>query len=207
MQAQDEPIEDGRAQDDQSPRGRRLPGKLIMSGIALLGVGAIAGGVASTAVSASAATTTTTAASGTAGSSGSSSSSVPGSGRQRPGAPPGDTALPLHGTITALGSASVTIKTSSGTTTYAVTSSSDIEKSGKAAGLSGLAVGDNVAFSTATTDGTTSIDTLVAGNATSGMAGGCGRGPGGPGSGQGTPPNGSSGTGTSGGTSSSESSA
>ena len=102
-------------------------------------------------------------------------STVPGSGRQRPGAPPGGTALPLHGTVTAVGSSSVTIKTSTGTTTYAVTSSSSIEKKGKTT-LSALSTGDVVAFSVVTADGTTTIDKLMAGDAPSGMAGGCGPG-------------------------------
>jgi hypothetical protein len=193
MQPEDEPVK----------RGRPRLSKAVVSGLALLGAGAIAGGIASTAVSASAATTTsTTAATGNSGSGGSSSTSstVPGSGRQRPGAPPGAAALPLHGTITAVGDSSVTIKTSTGTTTYAVTSTSDIEKKGKTT-LSALSVGDTVAFSTVTTDGTTAIDTLVAGTAPSGMAGGCGPG-GGPrgtaGPGAGPPPNGSSSSGSSG---------
>jgi hypothetical protein len=183
---QDQSAPDHRAEDDSATadavprRGWRRPGKVVMSGIALLGVGAIVGGIASTAASASATTTTTTAAaSAGSGSNGSSPgpSTVPGSGRQRPGAPPGGM-LPLHGTITALGASSVTIKTSSGTTTYAVTSSSDIEKGGKTTTLRALAVGNNVAFSATTTDGTSTIGTLMTGNASSSMAGGCGPGPG-----------------------------
>ena len=70
----------------------------------------------------------------------------------------------MHGTVTAVGASSVTIKTSSGTATYSVTSSSDIDKNGKTT-LSALAVGDNVAFSTVTTNGSSAIDTLYAGNA------------------------------------------
>ena len=58
----------------------------------------------------------------------------------------------------------MTIKTSTGTTTYAVTSSSDVDKNGEAT-LSDLAVGDAVSFSTVTTNGTTAIDKLHAGNA------------------------------------------
>ena len=153
MQPEDEPVQ----------RGRPRLSKAMMSGIALLGVGALAGGIASTAISASAATTTT-AATGSSGSgaSSSTSSTVPGSGRQRPAAPPGASSLPLHGTITAVGDSSVSIKTSSGSATYAVTSTSDIEKKDKTT-LSALSVGDTVAFSTVTSDGTTAIDTLVAG--------------------------------------------
>ena len=54
--------------------------------------------------------------------------------------------LPMSGTVTAVGSASVTVQTSSGTKTYSVTRSSDIDKNGEAA-LSDLAVGDAVTFS------------------------------------------------------------
>jgi len=98
----------------------------------------------------------------------------------------------------------VTIKTSSGTTTYPVSSSSDIEKNGKST-LGALAVGDDVAFSTVTTDGTTAIDKLVAGD----MAGGCMHGAGqgtGPGTGHGPPPTGTPPAGSSGSTGSSGSS-
>jgi hypothetical protein len=101
-----------------------------------------------------------------------------------------------------VGTSSVTIQTSSATTTYAVTSSSDIDKNGEST-LSVLAVGDAVTFSTVTTNGTTAIDKLHAGNAALDMPPG---GPGGmPGGGYGAPPgtsNGSSsssGSGTSGG--------
>jgi hypothetical protein len=54
--------------------------------------------------------------------------------------------LSLSGTVTAVGTASVTIKTAAGPTEYAVTSSSDIDKNGEAA-LSSLAAGDAVTFS------------------------------------------------------------
>jgi hypothetical protein len=72
--------------------------------------------------------------------------------------------LDLSGTVTAVGANSVTIKTSAGTTTYAVTSTSDIDKSGEAE-LSDLVVGDKVTFSV---DGTNSkqIDKLHAGDET-----------------------------------------
>jgi hypothetical protein len=160
--------------DEPRPRARRRLNKAMMSGLALLGVGAIGGAVAATAGSASAATTTATGA-GSSVSGGSSAGTVPGSGRQRPGDPPGGTALPLHGTVTAVGSSSVTIETSTGTTTYAVTNSSAIEKKGKTT-LRALSTGDMVAFSVVTTDGTATIDKLVAGGAPSNMAGGCGPG-------------------------------
>ena len=183
---------------EAGPGGRRRLNKAIVSGLALLGVGGVAGGVASMALSSGAATAATTttapASSGTSGSgstgsssNGSSTSVVPPPGGQGAGAPPGRAALPLHGTVTAVGASSVTIKTTSGTETYAVTSSSAIDKNGNTT-LSALAVGDDVAFSTVTTDGTTAIDRLVAGN----MAGGCGPAGSGsaPATGQATPPNG-----------------
>jgi hypothetical protein len=117
-----------------------------------------------------------------------------------PGGPGGT--LSSSGTVTAVGTSSVTIQTSSATTTYAVTSSSDIDKNGEST-LSALAVGDAVTFSTVTTNGTTAIDKLHAGNAALDMPPG---GPGGgPGAGYGAPPNssngssGSSGSGTTGG--------
>jgi hypothetical protein len=70
--------------------------------------------------------------------------------------------LDLSGTVTAVGADSVTIKTATSTLTYAVTSTSDIDKNGEAK-LSDLAVGDAVTFSA---DGTTSktIDKLHAGD-------------------------------------------
>jgi hypothetical protein len=71
--------------------------------------------------------------------------------------------LPLSGTVTAVGTDSVTIKTSSGTSTYVVTSASDIDKNGEAQ-LSDLAVGDAVTFSTVGSDTTPTIDKLHAGD-------------------------------------------
>jgi len=75
--------------------------------------------------------------------------------------------LDLSGTVTAVGSKSVTIKTASGTTEYAVTGASDIDKNGEAA-LNDLAVGDAVTFSA---EGTTTktIDKLHAGDETKNM--------------------------------------
>lgn len=72
--------------------------------------------------------------------------------------------LDMSGTVAAVGASSVTIKTSTGTTDYAVTSNSDIDKNGEAQ-LSNLAVGDAVTFSV---DNSTSktIDKLHAGDET-----------------------------------------
>jgi hypothetical protein len=77
--------------------------------------------------------------------------------------PGGARALPMSGTVTAVTANSVTIKTSSATTTFAVTSASDIDKNGEAA-LSDLSVGDAVTLSTTTSGSTVAIDKLHAGN-------------------------------------------
>jgi hypothetical protein len=71
----------------------------------------------------------------------------------------------LHqsGTVTAVGSSSLTIKTSSGTTTYAVVANSDIDKNGEAQ-LSALAVGDAVTFDSVTQGSTPTIAHLHAGS-------------------------------------------
>jgi hypothetical protein len=71
-------------------------------------------------------------------------------------------ALALSGTVTAVSASSVTIKTSTATTAYSVTSASDIDKNGEAT-ASALIVGDKVTFSV---DGTNArqIDKLRAGD-------------------------------------------
>lgn len=71
-------------------------------------------------------------------------------------------ALDLSGTVTAVGASSVTIKTATAATEYAVTSTSDIHKNGEAA-LKDLAVGDAVTFSVDSTN-TKQIDKLHAGD-------------------------------------------
>jgi len=78
--------------------------------------------------------------------------------------PGGRHALGLSGTVTAVGTGTVTIKTSAGTTEYAVTSASDIDKNGEAA-LKDLAVGDAVTFSVDSAN-TKQIDKLHAGDET-----------------------------------------
>lgn len=75
------------------------------------------------------------------------------------GPPAGAPTLPKSGTVTAVGASSVTIDG----TTYAATSSSDIDKNGEAT-LSSLAVGDTVTFSTLSTASSPTIDKLHAGN-------------------------------------------
>ena len=76
----------------------------------------------------------------------------------------GGHALDLSGTVTAVGAGSVTIKTATATTVYAVTSASDIDKNGEAA-VKDLAVGDAVTFSVDRTN-TKQIDKLHAGDET-----------------------------------------
>jgi Cu/Ag efflux protein CusF len=71
--------------------------------------------------------------------------------------------LDQSGTVTAVTSNSVTIKTSTGTKTYTVNSESDIDKNGEAT-ISDIKVGDAVTFSTTTANGQTVIDKLHAGN-------------------------------------------
>lgn len=73
-------------------------------------------------------------------------------------------ALDLSGTVTAVGTSSMTIKTATATTVYAVTSASDVDKNGEAA-LKDLAVGDAVTFSVDGTN-TKQIDKLHAGDET-----------------------------------------
>jgi hypothetical protein len=61
--------------------------------------------------------------------------------------------------VTAVGRSTVTI----GSTTYTVSTASDIDKNGEST-LSSVTVGDAVTFSTVTSGGTTSIDKLHAGS-------------------------------------------
>ena len=81
--------------------------------------------------------------------------------------------LRLSGTVTAVGSSSVTIKTSTGTTEYAVTSTSDIDKNGEAT-LANLVVGDAVTFSVDSANAK-QIDKLHAGDESKNMPQGEGR--------------------------------
>ena len=74
----------------------------------------------------------------------------------------GGGALDLSGTVTAVGTSSVTIKTSTATTKYTVAADSDIDKSGEAA-LKDLVAGDAVTFSVDDADATV-IDKLHAGD-------------------------------------------
>lgn len=132
----------------RTPRGR--------FGLAALGlVGGVTAGAA-IAFGISGANATTTAGTGSAAANSSSASSSAPDGHRGFG-------LDTSGTVTAVGSTSVTIKTSSGTKTYKVTSSSDIDKNGEAT-LSDLKAGDAVRFDTDTVNGAAVIDHLHAGS-------------------------------------------
>ena len=135
---------------------------IAAGGFALAG---LASGLAISAMGAGAATSPTGAVTAAAASgSGSTTAPPSGSGSSTgPGTMAGGCALPDSGTVTAVGATSVTIQTSTATTTYAVTSQSDIDKNGESQ-LSALAVGDKVTFST-TSSSTPTIDRLHAGNA------------------------------------------
>ena len=121
---------------------------------ALVAAGVVTGGILASTLTANAATSSSSSAA---------TPSASASAAAGPGSCRGGAALSLSGTVTAVGTSSVTIKTASGTTTYAVNSSSDIDKNGEAQ-LSSLAVGDAVRFGTTTVNGTVTIDKLHAGN-------------------------------------------
>jgi hypothetical protein len=144
-------------------RGRRM--QRWVAGTALLGAGALGGGILANSMMANAATTSAGSSQSTAtgsGSSGTTSSGSTSSGSTSSGTaanPPAHMGLDQSGTVTAVGTSSVTI----GTTTYAVDASSDIDKSGESS-LSSLAVGDAVTFNTVTTNGTVTVNKLHTGN-------------------------------------------
>lgn len=125
--------------------------------VALLAAGVAAGAIGATALGASAGTSTSaTPANYTAPTATASGGSGP-QGRAYH--------VPeLSGTVTAVGSATVTIKTSTATTSYTVTSASDIDKNGEAQ-LSDLVVGDAVTFNFMP-DAATTINKLHAGDET-----------------------------------------
>jgi hypothetical protein len=158
------------------PRGRRG----TATAIALIAGGALAGGILASTVGASASSSTTAASAAEAAVSSpapAASSPSPGQGN-RPNFV-GPRLKQLTGTVTAVGTDTVGIKTSTATTTYSVTSTShiSINETGPGA-LSGVKIGDTVFFST-TTDGGTVIADLRDGTAGPGGFGG----PGGPGRG------------------------
>ena len=150
------------ARPNLQPRARSGSSRRRWTGVGLVAAGLVAGGVLAGTLGASAATGSSTP---TAGYSTGSSYGTPGADTDPAGEHGGGHGLDLSGTVTAVGSTSVTIKTTSGTVTYAVSGTSDIDKNGEAQ-LSSLAVGDAVTFSTTTSGSTVSIDKLHAGNET-----------------------------------------
>ncbi|HEV2361976.1 MAG TPA: hypothetical protein VGS21_09765 [Acidimicrobiales bacterium] len=162
--------------DGEGIKRRRL--RAVAGGLALLGAGAVAGGLLATESVATAASTGSTAATAAASNT-SSSATTPGLPAMPPGPRGPRPPKPVAGTVTAVGSSSVTIKSGSTTKTYSVTSKSDIDKNGEAK-LSDLKAGDKVMFSPITVKGVATIAVLHAGNlALDGPPG-----PGGPGGGQ-----------------------
>ncbi len=138
------------AQGTGSPgRGRSRAKQAGLVAAGLLAGGVLAGTVNATAATSSPSTTPSTTSTAVT------APVVPGQSGH------GAFGLGITGTVTAVGTSSVTIKTATATTRYAVTSTSDIDKNGEAQ-LSGLAVGDTVRFSTSLTSATT-IDKLHAG--------------------------------------------
>ncbi len=142
--------------------------RLVKIGYA--GVGLLAGGVLATTLSAHAATTPTPTTTTTSSSSAAAADPNPGD-NGADGVPEAQEVhsggghgggLNLSGTVTAVGTSSVTIKTATGTTEYSVSSSSDIDKNGEAA-VSNLAAGDAVTFSVDSANGK-QIDKLHAGD-------------------------------------------
>lgn len=148
----------------------RIPNSPLMKVTYAVG-GLIAGGVLATTVGAQAATTPST------GNSTSSSSTAADPHPGDKGADGVPEAQEVHdghggvldksGTVTAVGSASITIRTSSSTATYVVASATDIDKNGEAS-LSAIAVGDKVTFSVDTTNAK-QIDKLHAGDESKNM--------------------------------------
>ena len=141
----------------------------------LLLAGAVAGAVLAVTIGANAS-------SPSAGTGGPASYAATGGGPGAPGAPgaPGRGPRPAMqaGTVTAVGSKSVTIKGTSGTKTYAVDANSDIDKNGEAK-LSDLKAGDAVHF--AVRPGTSTIAVLHAGDEAKNRPAFGRGGPGGPG--------------------------
>jgi hypothetical protein len=158
----------------QLPKGRR---RTAAAAAVLVAGGAVAGGILSGTLGASAATTSP--------SPSASASTPPSSSAPAPaaGLPKRLYGFLERGTITAVGTDSVTIKTATATTTYSVPSASILDKNGTAT-LSDLKVGDAVVFDT-TTRGGTVISHLHAGTAIAGRGpvGFAGPGPGGSGPG------------------------
>lgn len=136
-----------------SPNWIRKP--KVWAGAALVATGLSTGAILGSTLTAGAATSGST----SSGATGTAATGAPPGGGPAGGAASAFHGLQQSGTVTAVGTNSVTI---SGTT-YAVTSSSDIDKNGEAT-LANLAVGDAVTFSTVSGASTPTIDKLHAGN-------------------------------------------
>jgi hypothetical protein len=78
----------------------------------------------------------------------------------------------LQGTLTAIGSSTVSVRTSSGTATYAVTSSSELVRNGQQVALSGLRTGESVLLHVYPLNGRTVVERLFAGTLPQGGPGG-----------------------------------
>lgn len=159
----------------ESPAERRGRGRLAMVG--LLAAGAAVGAIAVTQINHHSSASTTTSSSlpvaGTGQGPGA-TGQAPGTndGGQLPGAGPVqggpgggglDAEQRLAGTVTSVGSSSVTVKTSSGTATYRVTSASEIVRNGQAVSLSAIKSGDAVFVHVYPSDSAMVIERLFAG--------------------------------------------
>ncbi len=152
------------AGNTERKRGRLTGAKTRLA--AMVAAGAIIGGGVALAVEHSSGSSATASSTGISGVGG--GGFVPGSGSAGMGGIT-PTAYRLSGTITAVSGSTVTIKATSGTKTYTVTSSTHLMRSGSSASLSSFQVGDSVVGST-TTSGGSALNDLVYG-----MVGGGGR--------------------------------
>jgi hypothetical protein len=80
----------------------------------------------------------------------------------------------LLGTITAVGSSSLSVKTSADTTSYPISSNTQIVKNGQLASLSSLSVGDNVLLHVYPLNGKTFVERVIDGGTQGGFFGGRG---------------------------------
>lgn len=130
---------------------------------AMVAAGAIVGGGVGLAVDHSSGSSSTS-----ASSSGQGAAGGPGGSGFAPGSSNGSaggvapTSYRLSGTITAINGSTVTIKASSGSKTYTVTSSTHLQRNGSTVPLSSFKVGDSV-FGSTTTSGGTTLNDLMAG--------------------------------------------
>lgn len=144
----------------------------VLAKITYVGAGLVAGGVLASTLGAQAATSSPTPAT-TSSSTAATADAHPGD-NGADGVPESQEVhggqgghLGLSGTVTAVAASSVTIKTSTATTVYSVTSASDIDKNGEST-LSKLVVGDQVTFSVDSSNAK-QIDKLHAGDETKNM--------------------------------------